>query len=163
MVSYTDPFLPQLLTPRDTPTLNGIQIGGDLLCGQGFKRALDQNGDEFNSEADEIDSRDRTLSVSSSMELHSIFDPIWNHNEQVVNEIKHFETSIKSELELIKSDLSMKVIQPENTCGDFLDIEEFTRDLLSDVVNEDANMHCLPSFDINFDEYLLLENHPSWK
>jgi hypothetical protein len=158
LINYTDPCQPQLLTPRDTPTLNWIQIGSDLLFGQGFKRSLDQNGEEFGSELDDV--RDKTLSISSSMELHSIFDPIWNHNAQIVDEIMNFESSIKNEIDIMKSDMSKGIQKPESACNNFLEIEDLTRDLLCD---EDVTMPCLSSIDINFEEFLRLENTSFWK
>lgn len=164
MVSYHDPYLPKLLTPHDTPSLNTIKIGSDLLCGQGFKRALDVNGDEFNSDG-ELESRDRTLSISSSMELHSAFDSIWNHNHEIVNEVMDFESSIMNEFEIIKSNMSINTVnqQPEIPCSDYLDIDEIAKDLLRDEEIDDSQMPYLSSCDINFEEFLLLENTVPWK
>lgn len=157
--------MPKLLTPRDDPLLNDIQIGSDLLFGQGFKRALDQNGDEFNSEGEDFVSRDRTLSISSSMDLHSAFDSVWNHNQEIVNEVMNFESSILNDFEILKSNLSIKEenLQPEILCNDYLNIEEITNDLLGDNGLDGSKTPYLTHSDINFEEFLRLESTAPWK
>lgn len=164
MVSYHDPLLPKLYTPHDSPSLNKLQIGTDLLCNQGFKRALDQNGEEYYSEGDELESTNRTIS-SSSMDLHSAFDPIWNHKQETINEMD-LEASLMHEFETLKSDITKAVIgQSEISCNDYLDIEEIKGLLNDENLGEkldDSQMKFLSSCEINFGDFLLLENTVPW-
>ena len=162
-MSYQDPYLDKLSTPRDTPSLQDLQIGNDLLYGQGFRRAVDQNGDEFNSE-EEDESRDRTFSSESSIELHSVFDSVWTQNEDIVNGILDFESKITNDLETMKSEISIEKLtqQPEIPCSDYLDIEEITKELFGDDEIDDAKMPSLSIGELNFEEFLLLENTVPW-
>ena len=117
---------------------------------------MDQNGYEFHSEEEETDSKERSISLTSSIELHSIFDSVWDHNE---NELIEYE-SLKGECDI--ADIVNSTISEIPYDNQYISpLENLTNDLFYD--DFDTKNLSIFSHDLNFEEFLVMDNITAWK